>query len=51
MTTGVIFQTYRKCNIFYRFTCAENKTVAKELMRNYDDTVVGQVMSKICTPQ
>ena len=33
--------------MFYRFTCAENKTAAKELMRNYNDHVVGQVMSKI----
>ena len=32
--------------IFNRFTCAENKATAKELMRNYDDNVMGQVMSK-----
>ena len=27
--------------------CAENKAAAKELMRNYDEKVVGKVMAEI----
>ena len=42
-----IFDNCNTINILYRFTCAENKAAAKELIRNYDDQVVGQVMAKI----